>query len=81
MGIQIWALRWQTHRLYISIAQDRSERRAEVGIATHQDILLSVQESVERVREVPGDLLHELVAQCRRASGKVNTTSGDFHDK
>ena len=79
--IQVGTLCRQSHRIRAGVFQDRSKGRAEVGIAIHQDILAIFQETIERIAEVPGDLLHEIVTKGGRSRGPVNASSRKFHDE
>ncbi|MEQ8786493.1 MAG: hypothetical protein RIC55_09345 [Pirellulaceae bacterium] len=75
MGVQIWASRRQELRFDAFVVEQIAERRAELAIAVHQDVLLAEQEAVLEVRQFPGVMSKAAIrrwAEVKSLSSKVS---------
>ena len=81
MGVQVGALRRQSYRFCTSIFENCTKGKTEVGISIHQQITSVSKKTIKRIGQVPGNLLHIIVAKCRRATGKVDASSSQLHNE
>lgn len=54
VGVQIRRPRWELHRLYSSVGYHAQELRGEQGVAVVNQVAFSSQDSILRIREIPG---------------------------
>jgi hypothetical protein len=79
--IQIGTSRWQQQRFGAFILQNLSERKAELPVAIHDQVTLSIEKSVFRIGKIPGNLLHPGFVGMGRAARKMDPACFQFHDE
>ena len=71
----------QPNGFNVRLLQDIAKCLTELGVAIHKEITGTQKESVERVRQIPGNLFHPVLIGIDGATREVNATSGHFHHK
>ena len=81
MGCQVRRAWRQLDGFNIRLLQDIAKGLAKLGVAIHEKIACAQYEPVDRVRQIPGYLLHPVLVRIHGATCEVNPTSRHFHHK
>jgi hypothetical protein len=81
VGVQIGTPWWQDDGFHATVLQQRIERLGIFGIPIAHQIPLAQQKSVNRIRQLPGALLHESCGGMSSDAGNLDPPRGQCHDE
>ena len=81
MWRQIGRSWWQADAVDAILFQDVTKCGAELRVSIHQQVAFALEEAIERIGQVSGDLLHPDFVGIWCATSEMNSPRGHFHDE